>query len=506
MRWRQVAILTGMLLRFLARRAARTGSRAVRGFVPVALVAFSVVFARLAMMVFAGPSSETVRVEDNSFVTVDPPWNPMLDAPTLIVVLATLTVLVLFKIVFLNTAGLLDLTVHLPLTSRERAAALLGTEAVAVAALTLPINGAFAVAVATGPQSDAGTALVVVVLPTMLAYLVATVLFELLGHLAEQIGLARVRDHAATMVLAALLYADMANLGLGVGAMDQAAFDGTDPLVWQAGLAWLSRRHGLALPVLGGTLAVVVLTGLALRCIPARRPPAARYLLVLRVAARRGWIGPYDLASLRSTETVMAVLVSSVVFVLLWVTGSASPLFGLAALALPALRHYPVVRYLHSNGPRPSAVSIFGRLLRTPLLLVGTLTLFEVPLVVLTGTSVPEVLVPLGVALTSVVVVTCLGSAFPAETGIPLKAMVSAWLVGAALGLVGIGSGLLGLPAAVSIVVIGTLLLVLMAYAVHKIKAHDASDRHVSAAWRPSVSHGPAGQVSPPPTHRAVVH
>ncbi|MDV3221351.1 hypothetical protein [Intrasporangium sp.] len=490
MRLRSSLVLAQMLLRFFVRRVSRMGvlrSTAVK-VLAVATVGTILVTGAIAAYFFLEPMTSDAKV-----------WGLLFEMSTVSVVLWVQIAFLLVKVLFLNAEGMLELSFHLPLTNRERAAALLLYEATMAGMVsTVGFTSLTAAAVVLLGPAALLRLLEAIVFPMILTYLVLSAAYLLLGRLLSLVGLRRIEHVVLILAMFALLMVYASRLGPLSSQATEAYLSDRTEFVWVAALAWISGRYGPAAMVAVFLVAAAALVALALWATPNQHVRHSRYLKLPFdwPLARR--LGPYDRCLLRSAQTWLAIAVSVAVFVGLCLEPVTNPLWALAVLSMSGLYQFAAtepLRVLVADGASPWRT--YGRLLRAQLVLLLALA---VPSVAVVAAVRPDQLVGSGVALAGcvagVLIAICIGIAFPAESDNPFSVFIGLAVTAAVLGLVGIALGILQLPQLVVIAIAAGTGVLIVWYSVQGIRAFDSRRRNEKGA-SPRQQRGRGGVADP---------
>jgi hypothetical protein len=434
--------LTSMLLRFFRRRVLNAGvlrSPLVKGVVG-ALAVGLLGACSVAAYLFLEPVTGEAWV-----------WRVLLDNATISLVLWVQVAFLFVKVLFLNAEGLLELSFQLPLTNRERSAALLAYEVVmtgvvvAVGSLSLTV----ATLVLLGP-AGVPPLLVSIVIPVVLTYLGLSVLHLALTRLFALLRLRAVQNVALVLTLFTLLVLYARSMSGLVTTVSRGYLDGRDPVLWVTAVAWAARHHGFLPTAAAATLLAAALTVLVVALTPSQHVRHSRFLAVPVGAGLRRVLGPYDWCLLRNSQTVLSVALAVMLFVYLSVTPLADPLWSLALLSFSGLYQFAATQPLRMiPGAATSPWRTYGRLLRAQLLLVA---LFSVPavgfLAVRGSTTVAGSLTAVLGCVVGVTLALCIGIVFPAERDNPFSIFIGLSVSVVVVALAAIGLGVLQLPPA----------------------------------------------------------
>ncbi|WP_138443192.1 hypothetical protein [Sinomonas susongensis] len=251
---------------------------------------------------------------------------------TVPVVFWTLVVFVFVKVLFTKSDGLIRCTAILPVSHRERSAALalyeLGMVVAGVVGLFLPL--ALASVARIGFEALPGLA-ASILLTAVAAYLVLSVLHNLMVRAAEAFGLKRlVYSLTLSSMVALTFWYNSASITL-VRAMSRDYLGGGLGFYGVNGFPFLGEKLGLLGVVLVFLAWSVLFLLLALLTSPATIPLSRRFVKAF-VPFRASPLWPTAVAIVRRSEWWIAVVVASFFALLLWVRGSTA--FVLAPVAL----------------------------------------------------------------------------------------------------------------------------------------------------------------------------
>ncbi|MDC5696972.1 hypothetical protein OO014_06840 [Intrasporangium calvum] len=476
MRTGKSLVLARMLLRFFLRRVARTGVLRSR---PVKVLAVGTV----ALILGAGAVAAYFFLEP--MVAQEKVWGLLFEMSTVSVVLWVQIAFLLVKVLFLNAAGMLELSFQLPLTNRERAAALLVYEATmagivsAVGFTSLTVAAVVLLGPAAVPRL-----LEAIVFPIILTYLALSVGYLLLARVLVWLGLRRIQGIVLILVLFSLLMLYASGLGSLSSAASAAYLADRTDFVWVASLAWITHHYGPVAMVSVFLVTAALLTALALWATPSQHVPHSRYLnlpfdwpLVRRLSA-------YDRCLLRSSQAWLAMVVSAAVFVGLCLDPVVNPLWALAVLSMSGLYQFAATEPLRMlSAQRGTAWRTYGRLVRAQLLLLAGMAL---PCVAVLAAARPDQLggslFALGGCVAGALVAISIGIAFPAEHDNPFSVFVGLAVASAVLGLLGIALGILQMPQILVVLIVAASLAIIVWYSVQGIRTFDSRRRNEKGA------------------------
>lgn len=473
-RLRQSAVLARMLLVFFRRRVMRAGalkSAPVRVFVMVSGVLLLCAMCT-ASYFFLRPLAGEAAV-----------WRLLFDTSTVSLLLWVQIAFLLVKVLFINAEGMLRLSYQLPVTNRERSTAFLMYEA-AMTATVAAVGLVSLVASALlllGP-SAIGYIMASVVLPTVLTYLVLSVLYQSLTRLWMLMGLSRMAGVLNVLALFAVLAYYTARMTPMIEGFSGAYLSERTEYTWVTSVSWLWNEHGPWTALTAATAVSAVLTALTFALAPNQHLRQSRYLKLPGSVRLRGVLGPYDWCLLRSAQTVAAAAMTVALFTyLLSAKPSVNPLWSLAALSFGGLYQFTATQPLRAlPGAREPAWRVYVRLIRAQLVL---LAVFAIPALAITLAVHPGRLISSGVALAScaggAVMTTCISIVFPAEKDNPFSVFLGLSVVFVVAGVSVIGLGLLSLPPWAVPVCLAGAVAAFVWYAVQGIHASESRRRNV---------------------------
>lgn len=441
-RSRQTLALTTLLLRFFRRRVLNAGIlrsgpvKVVLGALAVALIGVCCAAAYL----FLEP-----------VVTQASVWRLLFDTATISLVLWVQIAFLFVKVLFLNAEGLLELSFQLPLTNRERVAALLAYEVV-MTGVVVGV-GFVALGVASllllGPRA-VPPLLISIVVPVVLTYLGLSILHLLLTRVLGLLQLRAVQNVALVLTLFTLVVIYARSMPTLVTAVSRGYLDGRDTLLWVTAVSWTARHHGVLVTLAGAALLVALLSALVVGLTPSQHVRHSRYLKV-PVA---GWLGrrlsPYDWCLLRNSQTVLSVATAVMLFAYLSVAPVANPLWSLALLSFSGLYQFAATQPLRMiPGAATAPWRTYARLLRAQLLLFAMFGLPAVAISALIGsTTAASGATALFGCVVGLTVSLCIGIVFPAEKDNPFSIFIGLSVTVVVVALAALGLGVLQLPPA----------------------------------------------------------
>lgn len=475
MRWGHVFALARMLLRFFVRRVVRTGALSAvwaRGLVAVGAAALLVVTSAAAVG-FLEPMAQDEEV-----------WRLLFDTTTVSLLLWALIAFLFVKLLFMHTDGLQEFSYQLPLTNRERSLAFLLYEGsmaavlVAVGALSVSVAGLYLVGPEMIPQI-----IVAVIAPTALSYLVMSVAFMAATRILARSPVRRISNVLLVLAIFGAIVAYAGQMRGTMLAISDAHLEGREPgFHWQTAVAWCAERYGFGVALLGVVGVAAVLVFLVVLLTPNQPVESSRFVQVPVPAWPGRRFGPYQWSLLRSSHTIVGVVISTAVFVYLLVTPAISPLWSLSILTFGGLYQFSATAPLRGMvRGRSSPWSIYGRLVGAQATLLTGIAVPQVALfLAVHPDQAPAVATPLLGALFGVVLTTCIGIVFPSEKDNPFSIFIGLSCAAVVLVLVALGLGVLRLPPWAMYVVVSACGAALVWYAVEGIRASESRRRHAS--------------------------
>lgn len=464
MRLLQALTVSRMLLTFFGRRVLSVGALrhpavrvAVLGCAIVLLVSLTLVARQ-----FLAPFAEDPAV-----------WTLLFRTSTVSLVLWVMVAFLFVKVLFLGSAGVIELTFQLPLTNKERAVGFLVFEAV----LTLGLALATAVPVMAsalllvGP-SAAGQLLTATFAPIVIAYLALSLCHAAATRLLAAMRTRPVADLLALMGVFGLVVLYSSQM---TATIQQVADPDNEAFTWPTAISWLAERTGLIVALTAVAVLGAVLLIAAVGVMPNRHVATAKYLgirLPRRVAAL---LTPYDWCLLRSQHTFTGGVVGVALYIYLFTQTQLNPMWSLCTLTIGGLYLFSATAPLrHLTGQRQPAWRIYLLTLRPQLLLIGALGVPATLLAVVAGRADGLVTVLLG-ALISAALTTCIGIIVPTEKDNPLAAFVGLSIAAVVLTLIALGLGMLQLPVPAGLLGATALFVV---YAIEGVRHDEKRRRH----------------------------
>lgn len=462
------ARVAGMLFTHFRRRSISRGalrSRGVRLLLTVLVTALLSVGCVVAYLFLR-------RVSDDPRA-----WSVLFAVSTVSAVTWTQAAHLIVRVLFQGSRGLLRSTASLPVTPRERSVALMLYEMGTV--LILCTAGFLTVTVASLALTRGRTLpmlLTAVVIPIVLVYLLLNIVTQLTERGFASIGLARLRGTLTVLVLFGLTvgFATFSPMLVIEATRQPEGFRGVNLVAWG-----LSTHPAVALPTLAAVIVLLVGAGLVLAPREYAAPANFSPFPVPFPRVDSGWFG-YVAFTLRSTQTVLSMVIATAVFVLLMVRPQVHPASAMYLLSLPGLYLYGGTEGLRSSG------LVDGRPWRTYVRIVGAqLVLLAPALVCAAGVATvvhPRLLAELpgllAGAASSVIITSLVGCAFPASDDNPFSLLIGLTVLalGAAGAFVTVGVLQLPTPIAVGLAVVahGTMVL----HSVFSITTTERRNRH----------------------------
>jgi len=472
MRLSHVGALARMLLVFFTRRILHVGilrSKPMRVLV-LGAVALMLVAGGAAAYAFLRPMTGDDRV-----------WGLLFDLATVSVVLWVQIAFLLVRVLFLNAEGMLELSFHLPLTNRERAAAFLLYEATMVAVVSGAGFGSLLCAslLLLGPAAVPGV-LQSIVFPLVVTYLALTVVHLALGRLLALLGLRRIGQVVSLLAMFGLLLAYAAQLPALTSDATEPYLTGERRFVWVAFLSSIASELGTFTMVGVFAGVAIALAVLALRLTPNQYVRHSRYVNVPTGRRLGRLVTPYDLCLVRSSQTWLSASMAVAVFVRLLLEPTVNPMWALAILTMGGLYQYAATEPLRVLAlVRAPAWRILARLIRAQLVLVAAFWVPALAVVLLVDReAAPRSALAGAGTVAGILLATCIGIVFPAENDNPFSVFVGLSVTVCVLGVVGVALGVLQLPPGVVIAAAGIAIVLLVWYSIQGIELNESRRRH----------------------------
>lgn len=336
--------LAGFLSVFLVRRIARRGVLrlpSVRWTIALAGLAAFVGFCAFGVVILRQLISEPEQL------------SPLLRVVGVSTPLWVLTVFTVVRVLFMKASDLVELTFSFPLTNRARTLGFMLFESLVVGLGVMLMLGALV----TGTISIGGFGILdqvitCLVMPSTVAYLVASVYYLGLERLLLRLRLARLRAFIVPVVLAATLVA----LYLGVSTQSESVLfaavgQGDDYFAVQLLFADIAASHGI-MAATGIWLAMLALLVCAVFAIAPRQfDPTRRFAIVPRLFGPTEF-GAYFAAHIRGIETVTVCGISLAGSYALFLADIRLPPILLLAVTVQSVYAYVSTEPLRACGPR----------------------------------------------------------------------------------------------------------------------------------------------------------
>jgi len=463
--------LAGFLSVFLVRRIARRGVLrlpSVRWTIALAGLAAFVGFCAFGVVILRQLISEPEQL------------SPLLRVVGVSTPLWILTVFTVVRVLFMKASDLVELTFSFPLTNRARTLGFMLFESLVVGLGVVLMLGALV----TGTISIGGFGILdqvitCLVMPSTVAYLVASVYYLGLERLLLRLRLARLRAFIVPVVLAATLVA----LYLGVSTQSESVLfaavgQGGDYFAVQLLFADIAASHGI-MAATGIWLAMLALLVCAVFAIAPRQfDPTRRFAIVPRLFGPTEF-GAYFAAHIRGIETVTVCGISLAGSYALFLADIRLPPILLLAVTVQSVYAYVSTEPLRACGPRRHGPGMRYVLVIGPQL--ATLAIIALPISILsalTGARLDEILSVVGFAVSNVIVLTLAGIAFPPEKGNPFSVIAGAAVAGLVTGTIMLGTNLLGLPPQFTVGVMLALTLIAAALSIAGMDRIERTSRH----------------------------
>lgn len=386
----------------------------------------------------------------------------------------------LVKTVFLTADGIVELTVSLPVTNRQRSQALVLFEVAAM--LVIVVYSTFGLslwAVSRLGFSGIRATVFSVFLPGLLGYGVLSLGWNAVVAIMRLTPFRRIAPALANLMLTIPFYATISGAEAMQGVV-LAVYEGKDRGVhWATFIADLAAGHNDAVVALEAVAAIVILISLSFALAPARPPRTSAFLGLPLPGFVSPGIAVHISFVLRSRYTWDAAVIS--ILLGFWLAANHLPPF--AAAGLPSF----VGLYLYGAGQvnawvllaRPSVLARYGLLVSS--LGVACLVL-AIPFLVLgvlfAAVTLHDVFVACASAVIGSVVFTLLGVLFPSRRDNPFSAMAGLGsLTLVALFLV-VAGNVLGLDDGLVPLVSALLLAAIAAVSVAAISYSQRKERH----------------------------
>lgn len=463
--------LAGFLSVFLVRRIVR------RGLLKVPVIRWTLVAMGLAAFIgFCAFGAVTLR----QLITEPEHLSPLLRVVGLSTPLWVLTAFTVVRVLFMKSGDLVELTFSFPLTNQARTWGFMLFESLLVAIGVAVMLGALVTgAVSIGGWGAVDEIVTCLVMPTTVAYLLASVFYLGVERLLLRIRLARLRAFLVPVILAAALVA----VYLGVSAQSEpvlfaAVGEGDDYFAIQLVFADIAAAHGLLPAVVAWLAVLALLIAAACAMAPRQFDPTRRFAIVPRLFGASEF-GAYFAAHIRAIETITVCgLVLAGSYALLLADVRLPPLL-LLAVTVQSVYAFVSTEPLRACGPRRHGPPAQYLLLLAPQL--ATLAIVALPvsvLTALTGTTGIEILTVIGFAVSNIVVLTLAGIAFPPEKGNPFSVIAGIAVAGLVVGTIMLGTNLLGLPAVFTVGVMVGLTLIAAALSITGMDRIERTARH----------------------------
>lgn len=388
----------------------------------------------------------------------------------------------IIRVLFLKADELLELSYSLPVTNKERTLAFALFEACIILLTLCTAFGGLGVAslIIAGPGA-AGTLMTGIVMPAITLYLLVSVGYLLLERVLLATGLSRLRG----IVVPAILGVGLAVAFRIVSEQSEAFLASymAERQYWAPQLGYL-RLAEIAGPI-AATAAFLAFCG-ALVCAafaaaPRRYVAMKRHFRVLPARLASSRFGAHVLVIVRSFETSVAVVLSSLITVLLFINGFDGPPYAILLVTFQG-----VYAYANSEPLRRTA-AVGSRPLTEYACLIGgqvtLLALVAVPASALTasvGVSPGATLSVFGLGVANICVTTLAGIAFPPERGNPFSVVVGLVLTVLVIGIIMLAINLFGFPPAITVVSVLLLSMVTAAYSIYGISRVDHKRRFIN--------------------------
>jgi hypothetical protein len=464
-----------LLLTYFTRQAGSRGALRTR---PVRIlaalgVAIFLVAATGVCYEFLRPYAQDARV-----------WRLVFCLATYSAILWVMAAYLFVKVLLLNAEGMVLLTLHLPITSRERSVSFLIYEAFMVMIVSTFGFAALAAAAVllVGPLA-LPQVLASVIVPALTAYLVMSIGYEVMERFLVWARLHRVKDHLLILVMFAAIVAyslQMARLTAGASAAywDEAAapsvFNFAGRLLDSGGIAELLVWSGLLLAPLSWT---------AVRLAPRSHVRPSRFLPISLGRRASSAIGPYLAFVARSTQTALSATVSIVLFAFLMLRTPLNPVWAVGIMSMIGLYHYANTVTVQRLQPGSGPGTVYARLLASQVIMMAPFLVAGSAITLLSGKSTPSgtavaILGCLGALLTSSLV----GIVFPAHEDNPLSTLIGLLVLSSLFGLGGLAASILEVPTGLLMVAMAAISFFFVWFGVRGISADITRRRYEEVA------------------------
>lgn len=440
MRFRQVLSTARFLAMFFTRRVLRVGVLRHKPARYGALAALGVFIIMLCASAY---------YYLNSFADDHETWALLFDIATISVLMWVQVAFILVKFLFANAESMLELTWHLPITNRERSAAFLLYEATMTGIIGCAGVGALIVSslLILGPAA-LGPIAVSIVLPAGAAYLVLTVFYQAMLRLWTFVRLGRVASVLSILGCFGLLAAYFSMIDQAVAVLTSRFLDGGNTFLAYTAIAQTFDYFSWPIALLLVLAGFGVTGALGIALTPNRHLRQAGYVH-LRLGPCKRLTGPYDLALLRSANTLTTVSLAVAVFVyLLFDPIAVNPMWASGIIAFAGVYLYPATASLRQTpSAGEPAWKVYLRLVKATALPVTVFVLVTLPVTLWVapyGSS--HVWTPIATALTGVVLTVAIGVVVPAEKDNPLAVLIGLTLFATVAGLIAVAAGFMNLP------------------------------------------------------------
>lgn len=370
----------------------------------------------------------------------------------------TILAFLFVRVLFGRSSDMMTFTWQLPLTNRQRSAALTTFEALIILGIIglVFVPASIAVVILTG-----FTGLIFILegiaFPAVCAFTVLLIINNLVMRILNALKLSRIATLISLVVCATLLGAFAAITQSLANVMSVDFLERRPGYHFTDSFVTLGRTYGDFAAVIG-FLVIAISTGIvAWLTIPDSYTTGRKFF---GIKFRHTWtsteLGWYVLAWIRRADTWLAIVGTYAVAAVLLVQAPTNLVYSVGILTTQALYHFSATRSLRRL---PGTAGSAGR---TLLLLLSSqvigLVVVSLPIVVvaiLTGTALMQILLTLGSCISGVILLNLLGILFPQDRDNPFSAIVSYLVCLLIVATVVVVFGVIDLPAAVSTVLIG---------------------------------------------------
>lgn len=352
----------------------------------------------------------------------------LLDLSSISAVFWVIVVFTFTKVLFSKSDDLLELTFHLPVTNHQRALSLMIFETTIVLGVTLLI---FASSIAPITLLYGFEAILkiftAIVYPIFTVYLMLAIFYNFILYLLKFLRLARIQIMVFSVISLGFLYFYNVYSRSAVIEVSDGYLTNAESHILPATYSVLANSIGfLQTSVI---FVFVIFLGLFLIAVtaPGTHIRSKKYIYFpIPVGCMRHTLSYYIAQNLRTQETVLAAMVSLVIYFALLHGHQAPPLVSLSTFSIIGLYAFEATK-----GLRSLDFTLHGRQIRQYILIIAapifTVTAFSLPLllgILLVGMPLSDNLVSLGGAYGGILISTLIGIMFPPERDNPFSVFV----------------------------------------------------------------------------------